>query len=325
MVQFPPAHTDPESLDLNATLLLWARPFLEGALWVTRRFGTVGDQDEALLYLAAWQFLMADFAAHPERAAGFGSLPMEEALAFVRPEEFPAAPAMSLVEETGIPRETARRKLAAMARRGLVVARRDGTFQVARATPDILDLALPASGLARWMLSIHGWPPDCLGEPRSLRSFGALARHYLATYLAFLKPRRIHTGTLSHVPVHIALMLVHLGRIESRIALEGPPARWDFAAYIRGSRQAFAEPILLKQVARMCGLSLAEARTTCRRLSEIVTLVDSDTLTLGGSTYRGDDVGLRRFYPVEAEQRLRVFTRRVLVRAARLAAKDAPR
>lgn len=127
------------------------------------------------------------------------------------------------------------------------------------------------------------------------------------------------------MPVHIALMLVHLGLIESRIALEGPPERWDFAAYIRGSRQAFGEPILLKQVARMCGLSLAEARTTCRRLSEIVTLLDSDTLTLGGSTYRGDDVGLRRFYPVEAEQRLRVFTRRVLVRAARLAAKDAPR
>ena len=310
----------PVEPDLSSTILLWARPFLEGCLWINRRFRHVGDQDEALLYLAAWHFLMGDIAANADVLGDIGRLPAEKGLLRLDLEDFRASPIAALAEETGIPRETVRRKASGLVRRGVFLVRRDGTFQLAAVTTDILDLLQPAQAFGQWVLLIHGVPPSALGQPRSVRSFGALVRHYLAAYLAQLRSRRIHTGAMSHVPVQVCLMLLHALKVERRMALQGPPDRWDFPTFIEISRHLFDEPYYLRQVSDMAGLSLAFVRASCRRLADLhglVTLGEGDVLQIGGSKLNAANVGDRRFYSRDVEQRLTVFARRVFDRVAR--------
>jgi len=311
-----------EGRDGDETFLAWIRPFLEIALLVNRRFRAVGDQDQALLYLGAWHFLMSDVAQRRDLVTGIGGLPMREGLARLCPAEFPASHMAAIVEETGIPRETARRKLAGLVRDGIVVVLPDGAVRLAQPRDDILELAEPSFALARWILASRGWPPDALGEPRSLLSFLSLARHYLAVYLSLLKSRRRLTGTVSHVPLQLGLSLLNVLRVEDLLAREGPPAALDFEAFVPLSRRVFDLPIYLRPLTEITGLSLAELRAACRRLADssgFITLVGTEALKLGGPNYGPESVGDRRFYPEETRRALQAFTLRATARAARLA------
>ena len=191
------APVSPAAADVASTFLKWAWPFMEGCLWVNKRFRTVGDQDEALLYLTAWHFLMADIANSQELLGSVGNLPVRTGLSQLSPERFRPSSIASFIEETGIPRETARRKLAALVGRGIFTGNNEGAYQLATLDEAIIDVIVPAFGLARWMAGIYDWPANALGHPVSLRSHGGLIRHYLAAYLAMVKARRIHTGRVS--------------------------------------------------------------------------------------------------------------------------------
>lgn len=307
--------------DVDLTFLLWARPFLEGALVANQCYRAVGDEDEALLYLAACRFLLSDVAARADSLVAVGNLPMRQGLSALRPEEFPASHIGALVEATGIPRETARRKLTGLVRGGLVAVDGHGAFRLVAVRDDLLALSAPAFAFARWMLSIQGWPPGALGEPLSLRSFIALGGAYLAVYLSLLKSRRVLTGTTSHVPAQLGINLVHVVQIESLLAREGPPRDWSFDTFVPLSRRVFDVPCHLRVVADLAGMKLPAVRASCRRLAKdgFVTLLDGETLVVGGASYRKEMVGSRRLYPQETRDALQTFARRAVERAARLA------
>ncbi len=318
---WPAAPVSPEQADAASTFLKWAWPFMEGCLWVNKRYRTVGDQDEALLFLTAWHFLMADIANSQELLGSVGNLPVRAGLARLAPERFRPSSIASFIEETGIPRETARRKLAALVARGVFVTNNDGTYQLATLDEVILDVIVPAFGLARWMASINGWPPATLGQPVSVRSHGGLIRHYLAAYLAMVKARRIHTGRVSQVPVQMAIMLLQTMKVERKLKLEGPANASDFQTYVALSLPLLDEPYYLCQIAHLCDLPLDSVRTSCRQLDEdngLVTRDGSEALRIGGLQLSTDTVGSRRFYSLEIQQRVSQFTKHVLARAERL-------
>ena len=313
--------------DLASTILLWARPFMEGCVWTNRRYRAIGDQDEMLLYLAAWHFLMNDIAASRDLMDTIGGLPATQGLATLSPDRFRASSLASLVEETGIPRQTARRKVAALVARGTFIAHDDSTFRLARMSDEIFDLSVPAFGLARWMLTFHGWPVEALGEPKSLRSFNGLIRSYLSAYLMLAKQRRIHTGGISQVPIQFGLMLMHVLKVEQALSLEGPPRRWDVLSFAAVALRLMGEPYALRDLARTIDLPLSVVRSNCRRLADVnglVTLLDAETLKVGGPGFGGPVPDNRRFYSLEIEQRLSHFTARVLARARRLASSPRP-
>lgn len=312
--------------EVDDTFLGWIRPFLEGALAVNRSFRSLGGQDEAMLYLGVWQFLLSDLAGRRDLLREIGALPMRDGLSRICPREFPASQIAGLIEETGVPRETVRRKLARLVRDGALLVRDDGTIQVAAPREDILAIAAPAFALGRWMLTLHGWPPDALGEPRSLRSFVTLGRAYLAAYLSLLKSRRLLTGTITHVPLQLGVSLLNAENVEALLAREGPPVRRDFQTFVALSVRAFDMPCYLRKLADVSGLPLAEVRASCRRLSAangLVTLLGNEALKIGGPAYSRDSIGDRRFYPEETRRALQSFTRRVLERAEWLANRTA--
>lgn len=326
-VTLPTVPVSSDAADAASTFLKWAWPFMEGCLWVNRRFRTVGDQDEALLFLTAWHFLMADIANSQELLGSVGNLPVRAGLARLSPERFRPSSIASFIEETGIPRETARRKLAALVGRGVFVTNNDGTYQLATLDEAIIDVIVPAFGLARWMAAINGWPPAALGQPVSVRSHGGLIRHYLAAYLAMVKARRIHTGRVSHVPVQMAIMLLQTMKVERKLKLEGPAPAADFQAYVALSLPLQDEPYYVRQIARLCDLPLDAVRTSCRQLDEdngLVTRDGSEALRIGGRHLTTETYGNRRFYSLEIQQRVNQFTRHVLARAERLSRRSLP-
>ena len=167
------------SFDINEIFVLWVRPFLETCLFVNNHYRSLGEQDEALLLAAAWKFFSDDIASNRNLLTSIGTHPAESALAKISPEHFRGITLATFIETTGIPRNTASRRLDDLVKQGRLNISGDGTYRLANTPLELLDLAKPVYMFAQWMLTFHGLPFSALGAPKSLLSFGSLVRHFL--------------------------------------------------------------------------------------------------------------------------------------------------
>ena len=313
------------SFDINEIFVLWVRPFLETCLFVNNHYRSLGEQDEALLLAAAWKFFSDDIASNRNLLTSIATHPAESALAKISPEHFRGITLATFIETTGIPRNTASRRLDDLVKQGRLQVSGDSTYRLASTPLEILDLAKPTYIFAQWMLVFCGLTPSALGEPKSLLSFGSLVRHLLAAYVALLKGRRVTTGNTPHMGVQLALMLLHSVAVGRRVTLEGPSEGWGFRRYQLIALDIQTQPYFVREIAALSDLSVPVVRKSCRQLAELGLLAveDSEKISVGGPQLSPEEMGAqvraRRLYSVEMEQSLVRFTRNALARAERLA------
>ena len=316
------------SFDINEIFVLWVRPFLETCLFVNNHYRSLGEQDEALLLAAAWKFFSDDIASNRNLLTSIGTHPAEAALPKIGPEHFRGITLATFIETTGIPRNTASRRLDDLVKQGRLQVSGDGTYRLASTPLEILDLAKPTYIFAQWMLVFYGLPPSALGEPKSLLSFGSLVRHLLAAYVALLKGRRVTTGNTAHIGVQLCLMLLHSLAVSRQLILEGPSAGWGFRRYQLIALGLQDQPYFIREIAALADLPVAVARKSCRQLEELglIAVKDNEAVTVGGVQLSPEEMGAenraRRIYSVEMEQSLVRLTRNALARAERLAKKS---
>jgi predicted transcriptional regulator len=316
------------SFDINEIFVLWVRPFLETCLFVNNHYRSLGEQDEALLLAAAWKFFSDDIASNRNLLTSIGTHPAESALAKISPEHFRGITLATFIETTGIPRNTASRRLDGLVKQGRLQVSGDSTYRLASTPLEMLDLAKPTYIFARWMLVFCGLPPSVLGEPGSLLSFGSLVRHYLAAYVELLKGRRVNTGNTAHIGVQLSIMLLHSVAVDRQLTLEGPSAGWGFRRYQLIAVDIKDQPYFIRELAALTDLPVQVVRRSCRQLEELgfVAVKDNEAITVGGTTLPPEVMGAenrnRRMYSVEMEQSLVRFTRNALARAERLAKKS---
>ncbi|SJZ40705.1 hypothetical protein SAMN02745126_00915 [Enhydrobacter aerosaccus] len=280
-------------------------------MWIGRELRGLGGQDQASLYMAANLFMLE--ALSSERNAPT-NLATERPFDAVEEHALHALSFWSLAsyaEATGIPRQTASRKLENLVENGQFVF--DGKGYRPRQTALApFRQSIPVFGLARWLLHANGHDATEFRSPELVKEWSALLRHYISAYLALVKPRRSLSGSLSDVSVQLALGALHAAEVRRYCDLNGPRSRPDFENYRALSPHVVDAPHSLRKIAQLCGIPVDKCRNECRRLAtiqKVVRMIGAEHVALDGSWREEKVSGCRTLFTEEVELHLSRFFR----------------
>jgi hypothetical protein len=261
----------------RSNFLDWWHCSLEGLVFTQRLFRRLQDDDLAALYLAAWLFALdqAD-----RKGIGTADLWSNASIMAGDTTWLTAVPVSEFADITGIPRETARRKLRDASKLLLVTpAGKDG-FLLKSFSAEVQPLQEPCLGLARTLLaSMAG---NASEPPLRLEggSEARLLRPYLDYILSLWVSRRQVTRISSAVSVQSAMELITTLKVIRRLSLKGICRQIDVATFLREVPAVRTTPYFISQVALICGLPVGQTRRMFRSLEAHgrVAFIDTDSV-----------------------------------------------
>jgi hypothetical protein len=291
--------------------MIWWLPFLEGVLWIGRELRGLGSQDHASLYMAANLFMLEALSAKRSLPTNLAKEQPLDAVEEHAPHALSFWSLATYAEATGIPRQTASRKLENLVKSGQFVFDGKG-YRPQRASLAPFPQSIPVFGLARWLLHADGHDATAFRSPELVKEWGALVRHYISAYLALVKPRRSLSGSISDVSVQLAIGALHAAEVRRYCDLNGPRSQPDFENYRALSPHVIDAPHSLRKIAQLCGISVDKCRNECRRLAtiqKVVRITGAEYLVLDGPWREEKISGCRTLFTEEVELHLGRFLR----------------
>ena len=249
---------------LRETFLHWwhaSQECLVAALNLYRRFD---DDDISALYIATWLSALEEIQ-DGALAAGEGSI--VGLMARLEPTHFSGIGMARLCDITGIPRETARRKLDKAVDLMLIECIGKARFRLRALSTDIMPLFENCIALADTTLG-------CLDKPRTRQvsdltaeSWVALMHEFFSVMLAFWSVRRSVTRGASVVSVQVAIELLTTLKIYRKVATTGASPRISLQDALAIAPHCHKTRYYLVQIAEISHLPMVRVRRMCRNLA----------------------------------------------------------
>ena len=262
-----------ESAWSSSELALFQENFLpwwhcanECLLATLHQFRRFDDDDITALYLAIWQKTLK--AAHEASNSSLEySVSNLVSLVSAAVGAGASASLVELSDATGIPRETARRKLDESAAFRVIARSDDGTFRLASVSADIVPLFENCTALAMQVLDVLRRPVEGKPAHLSLASWTNLMEAYLSVILAWWAMRRSTTRGSAVVSVQCTIEVLTILKMHRRLAASGRASRLDLRTALSLTVECWATPYLLSQIASISRLNVEHVRRMCRSLA----------------------------------------------------------
>lgn len=252
-----------DAVRLQQEFLRWWHPALECLVATQKLFRRFDDDDLTALYLAAWRFALEQLDTQHKPATE------DRILAFITQLDaarFEGANVARYAEVTGIPRETARRKLDKASAMGLLDRVDDARYRLRAFSADILPMFENCLGLARALLACLGRTPAHEGADLPAPAWIALMHAYIVLVLGFWSARRRMTRVSSAISVQSVIELLTVLKSYRRLAIEGATSKVDLATFLSAAPKIRKSPYFVSQIAFVSGLPLNQVRRMCRYL-----------------------------------------------------------
>jgi hypothetical protein len=235
---------------------------LVATLKLFRRFD---DDDITALYLAAWWIALDDLAASGPVVGGQS---FSGFVAAFDESRLSGTTSSRLSDLTGIPRETARRKLekACTLR---IITRTDGSeFRLRTLSTDIVPMFDHCVALADSILGALNRTRVRDGRDLPVGHWVVLMRSYVLVMLNFWSVRRAITRGASAVSVQVAIEILTSLKIYRRLAETGRLLRADLPMVLELAPACGTTPYFIAQIATIAHLDVTKVRRMCRNLAE---------------------------------------------------------
>ena len=250
---------------IRADFLRWWHRTQECLIATLNLYRRFEDDDITALYIATWWGAL-------EEVRDWGEVEDEKSInAAMRRLDVARLSGMTLVqlsELTGIPRETARRKLKRANELLIIEQFGEARFRLCAFSADIMPLFDNCIALADATLG-------CLHKPRtrqvadlSVGSWICLMQDFFQVMTTFWSVRRSLTRGASAVSVQVAIELVTTLKMLRLVGARGASLTVDLVTALALAPECHRTPYFLAQVAAMVHLDLVRVRRMCRHLSE---------------------------------------------------------
>lgn len=249
---------------LRASFLSWwhcSQECLVATLNLFRRFD---DDDIAAVYIATWLSALEEIQ---DGALATGAHSIVSLMSELDPARFSGISLARLCDITGIPRETARRKLDKAADLLLIERVGEARFRLRALSADIMPLFENCIALADGALHCLDQPRTRAASDLTAEAWVILMRDFFSVMLTFWSVRRSITRGPSVVSVQIAIELLTTLKIYRRIAATGRSSPISLLDAMTIAPDCRKTPYYVVQIAAISHLPIAHVRRMCRNLA----------------------------------------------------------
>lgn len=257
----------PQGSDLAAlrtSFLSWWHCSQECLMATLNLFRRFDDDDITAVYIATWLSALEEIH---DGALATGANSIVGMMSELDPARFSGISLARLCDNTGIPRETARRKLDKAADLLLVERVGEARFRLRALSTDIMPLFENCIALADGTLHCLDQPRTRAASDLNAEAWVILMRDFFSVMLTYWLVRRSITRGPSLVSVQIAIELLTTLKIYRRIAATGRSSRISLLDAISIVPECHKTPYYVVQIASISHLPTAHVRRMCRNLA----------------------------------------------------------